>query len=117
MKSLNYFIGKVCTIFTTPINRTFQERQSIDYFVGRIEAIDEFGIMTSHAITGCKNYFFLKHIIGVSEEQVLNPEKPEDAKLLEEFQAMKKLQTSEESSPFVDLDQLKALSKLSKSKS
>ena len=56
--TIQYFVGKICTIFTVPINREFNERQNVDYFVGRVDGFDDKGILMSHVISNCKNYYF-----------------------------------------------------------
>lgn len=82
---LKYFVGKAVTVFTGPINREFDERQKCDYFVGVVKSVDEMGIMTQHPITGCCNYYFFSQIIGICEEQMLHPENPEHAKIIDEL--------------------------------
>lgn len=85
-KLRDYFEGRVCSIFVTPVPRTFDDRQFADYFVGQINAIDEDGIWTTHAITGCKNFYALDKVVAITEEQVLYPdENPEHAKMVEEM--------------------------------
>ena len=51
-KSLNYFKGKVCTVFTNGTNRNFKEENpktvvehNLLYFMGVVEEIDEMGIL------------------------------------------------------------------------
>lgn len=118
---LQHFVGKVCTVFTGPINRGFEERQAIDYFVGVVEGIDETGILTYHPITKCKNYFFLHGVLGISEEQTLDPDNPEHAQMIEEFRKKKTREDQEpmppplhpqaapDDSPFIDIEQLAKL--------
>jgi len=43
-KNLEYFIGKICTIFVPEINRRFDEKTNIEYFVGKITQIDSLGL-------------------------------------------------------------------------
>ena len=83
MKNIQYFVGKVCTVFVGNIARDFNPEQFSNYFVGKVEAIDEKGILTAHVGTGCKNYFLLNNVIGIAEEQLLYPDDPEDAKVIE----------------------------------
>ena len=86
VKRLQYFVGKVCTIFVNAsIQRLFNDMQFNDYFVGLVDAIDEDGILTTHTVTGCKNYFFLPYVAFLSEEQLLNPDNPSDAEIIKEF--------------------------------
>ena len=32
-----------------------------------------------------KSYFFIEHIVGISEEEVLDPTRPDDAKVIQDF--------------------------------
>ena len=112
LKHCEYFVGKVCTIFAGPINRNFDERQMVDYFVGIVQSIDEKGIWTTHPITKCRNYFLWTGIIGISEEQMLDPDNPEHAKLIKEHKAKKELPPEpEQESPYVDIDAIQKLIK------
>lgn len=130
-KVLEYFIGKVCTIFTGPINRTFQEQQLLDYFVGVVDAVDENGILMTHTITGAKNFYFFPNILSISEEQLLDPADPEDAKMIEEIKKSKQgeqaktppppppvkedvHETEVNESPFVDVSAIHALAQRAK---
>ncbi len=110
-KNLGYFVGKVCTILSRPINRQFDEKQSNDYFLGIVECVTEDGIFTTHTITGCKNFYLLKNIVGICEEQVLDPSRPEEAELIQEF---KQKVTPSDNSPFVDIDLMASLAKQAK---
>ena len=118
LKNLEYFIGKAVTVITTPINRDFDERQKCDYFVGVVAFVDSMGVMTQHPITGCKNYYFFSQICVISEEQVLHPEDPEDAKLIEELKSKRRTEPSfeippvtEVESPYIDIDMLNKLAR------
>ena len=124
LKNLEYFVGKAVTIITGPINRDFDERQKCDYFVGVVASVDSMGLMTQHPITGCKNYYFYSQICSISEEQVLDPEDPEDAKLIAELEekqraAIAAAEAEAEAEPplrelppsaFVDIESLNKLS-------
>jgi tartrate dehydratase beta subunit/fumarate hydratase class I family protein len=90
IKNLQHFIGKVCTIFTQPINRNFKEEnpetypeQPYIYFVGVVEAIDEYGVLITQPTTGLKSYFFLRNLVGIAEEEVLDPKNEKDAKTID----------------------------------
>jgi len=74
--TLQYFVGKICTIFTAPINREFNERQNVDYFVGRVDGFDDKGILMSHVISNCKNYYFFNNVISIAEEQMVDSDDP-----------------------------------------
>jgi len=79
-ENLKHFIGKYCTITTVQINYRFKYEQMVDYFMGRIEAIDENGILVTHPITKCKNYIFLKYMVSIAEEQYT-----EDPEIIEQY--------------------------------
>ncbi len=83
--NLNYFTGKACTIFTSPVNRAFSEKQLQDYFVGFVESVDSSGIWTKSPITGCKNFYPMQSIIGICEEQIVD-----NPKVLEKYKEAKK---------------------------
>ena len=85
LKRLQYFKGKVCTVFTLRTQKEFTERQFTDYFVGVVEAIEEGGVWTTHPLTGSKNFIAISSLVGIAEEQTLDPEKPEDAALIKEL--------------------------------
>jgi hypothetical protein len=103
-EKLNYFIGKVCTIATTAINFRFQVEQMMDYFVGKIDSIDEHGILMTHPTTNCKNYIFIAHIVSITEEQVLYNDNPEHAKIIEEYKKEKPITAEKRKidSPYVN---------------
>lgn len=91
---LKYFLDKICTIFTIPTNRDFKTENPktfpqpiFHYFVGKILEIDEKGVFIQqwNSNKKLKSYFFIDHIVGICEEEVLDPSSPEDAKLIEEY--------------------------------
>ena len=95
MKNMAYFVDKICTIFTVPTNRDFKNENPatypqpvFHYFVGKILNVDDEGIMVQQLLNGnkkLKSYFLFAHIIGICEEEVLDPKKPEDAKVIEDY--------------------------------
>lgn len=94
IKQLEYFLEKVCTIFTIPTNRDFKSENPttfpqpvFHYFVGKVLEIDEKGITLQQWNNNKKlrSYFFMQHVVGISEEEVLDPNRPEDAKVIEDF--------------------------------
>ena len=98
-KQLEYFLNKVCTIFTVPTNRDFKSENPgtfpqpiFHYFIGKVIEIDEKGILLQQWNTNkaLRSYFFINHIISISEEEILDPEKPEDSKIIEEYKEMTK---------------------------
>jgi hypothetical protein len=94
IRQLEYFLEKVCTIFTIPTNRDFKSENPttfpqpvFHYFVGKVLEIDEKGVTLQQWNNNKKlrSYFFMQHVVGISEEEVLDPNRPEDAKVIEDF--------------------------------
>lgn len=76
-RSLEFFKNKVVTFFVPAINRNFDEKQSIDYFVGKVVSLDDAGIWFEHPSNKFMNFIFYDKIISISEEQVLVESDPE----------------------------------------
>jgi len=85
LEKFRYFIGKPITVFTVHIGRKFTENQFNDYFTGICQSVHIDGIETLHPITGCKNFFFFSNIVGICEEQQLDPDNPEHQEIISEF--------------------------------
>lgn len=124
IKKIQYFEGKVCTIFTTPINRSFKDenpntfpQQSYHYFMGVVESIDNSGVWLQQLKTGLKSYFFLSQIIGIAEEQVLDPDNEDDAEIINSMKATKEeivAKYKQAENGELDLDAMTALVKNAK---
>lgn len=124
-KHLNYFKGKVCSIFTRPTNRNFREEnpktymeQNVMYFVAVIEDVEDDGIFVTQVQTGLKSYFFLENLVGICEEEVLDPSNEKDAKVIsavkekdKEIREMMAKYEKEDNQGFLNIDQLAALTK------
>jgi len=89
---LEYFKNKFCTVFTTPINRNFKEenpgtypKQIFTYFAGMVEDVSPEGIMLTQFNTGLKTFLFKSHIVGIAEEQMLDPDDPQHKEIIEKF--------------------------------
>lgn len=106
--SLQYFVGKVCSIMTISTQRTYTEQQWMDYFVGIVEAVNGFGIFTTHAVTGNKNFYKLEHIVSIHEEQCIKPGDQLYDELLEKRK--EKIKQVKPTNQFVDIDKLTKLS-------
>jgi len=104
IKQLNYFSNKPITVITCDINRKFNETQNIDYFTGICEKVLIDGLMTRHPITGCKNFFMFSSIVGIFEEQQLDPENPEHEFLINEIKESR--QTNKEKNEFKESKQI-----------
>lgn len=67
----NYFIGKFCTVLTTPTNmQNLSKAEMANIFTGTLENIDEEGILIC-GLHGLKSYFNNKYIIGILEEKIV----------------------------------------------
>jgi hypothetical protein len=80
---LKSFKGKVCTIFTTPINHPFTADQMREYFVGKVESVNQDGILIRHHVTGGRTFISMSKLTGVAEEQTLDPADPRDREIIE----------------------------------
>ena len=112
IKQLDYFLGKVCTIFTIPTNRDFKAENPntfpqpvFHYFVGKVIEIDEKGVFLQQWNNDKKlrSYFFMPHIIGISEEEVLDPTRPEDAKIIQDFKKINEKAVAQTQKKYEDL--------------
>lgn len=135
MKGLDYFVGRVCTVFTVPTNRDFKSENPqtfpqpvFHYFVGKVIEVSDKGICIEQWNNSKKlrTFFFTDHIVSISEEEILNPSDPKDREIIEEYkkvneksamkadqnvEMMRKQKESLAKSPFVDLDSLSQLAK------
>lgn len=115
VKALQYFAGRVVTVFIKgQLQRSFNDRQFNDYFVGQVDWINEDGLMTTHPVTGCKNFYNLDDIVGFAEEQVLNPEIPEEAEIIKSFTMKSNPVHPQNSSPYADIDIMEDLARQAK---
>ena len=106
---LNYFNGKIVTILTTPINRNFKEEADslgkpqlfpanlMDHFVGRFEGYDTLGVMLGHPDVGVgtRAYYFFDKIVGIVEEQELNPDDPQEASVIERYKQIQEAEAQQ----------------------
>lgn len=106
-KHLQYFIGKVCTILTVPINRDYSIENPktyiqtlIKYFTGIIENIDDYGVLIRQLDGDLKSFFLLENIVGISEEKCLNPDEPEDKEIIESLKPV--IANQIKSGPLID---------------
>lgn len=83
---LQYFVEKVCSVFTGPINRSFDEVRSREHFVVRVKEIDVDGLWGTHPYNNTISFFPLSEIKLITEEIVLDPTNPEHAKMLQQYQ-------------------------------
>lgn len=132
-QELQYFVGKICSVITTSMNRAFDERICREHFVVQVNDIGRAGIWGKHPYNLTLSFFSMEHIISIHEEIVLNPKNPEHAAMIEEFEkktgqtlkgdvAKNELlsvkeespETSSEDSIFVDIKNLEQLAERTK---
>ena len=121
-KLKNIFLGQICTIFTKPINRDYKSENPTTYpkplytyFVGLIKDIDEFGVYTEQVTTGLSSFFPWANIVGIAQEEVLDPENETDAKIIGNIKSeyAEKLKTipALKDGQYVDVENLNDISK------
>lgn len=77
------FVGKICTILTSPIPKNnFSDTQFSDFFTCVIDSLDEDGIFATHPATGCQNFYNLDNVLGIIEEQILYEDNPAHAEII-----------------------------------
>jgi hypothetical protein len=127
---LEYFVGKICTVFTVPNNRDFKAENPqtfpqpvFHYFVGKVLEVSSKGICIEQWNNDKKlrTFFFMDHIISISEEEILDPSNPKDQQLIEEYkqinektmkkatehaEVLKKQKESMDKNPYVDISSL-----------
>jgi len=80
------YIGKVCTIFTKPINRTFDDVRWREHFAIRVEDISTDGIFGRHPYNHTSSFFFMQDIVFIQEEVELDPTNPDHVKMIREYE-------------------------------
>jgi hypothetical protein len=139
IEGLEYFVGKICTVFTVPTNRDFKSENPqtfpqpvFHYFVGKVREVNSRGIFLEQWNNEKKlrTFFFMDHIVSISEEEVLDPSNPKDKQIIEDYKktnesSMKKANDNVEilkkqkadfaENPYIDIGDLSSLSGLAKS--
>jgi hypothetical protein len=131
-ENLEYFIGKICTIFTVPTNRDFKAENPqtfpqpiFHYFVGKVLEANSKNILIEQWNNDKKlrTLFFVDYIVAISEEEILDPSNPKDLKLIEEYKqvnekTMKKaneqvenIKKQQQESPYLDINSLSQFAK------
>lgn len=83
---MQYFVGKVCTIITTQINRHFDEEIMRDHYAIRVGEITLDGIWGVHPEHDIVSFFPMQHIISIHEEIALNMNDPKHKELVDEYE-------------------------------
>lgn len=86
--NFEYFQNKIVTFFVPTINRNFDEKQAIDYFVGKVLMLDEMGIWYEHPTNKCRNFVFYDKIVMIAEEEVVVDSEVETPENLDETEKM-----------------------------
>lgn len=87
IQQLQYYVGKVCSIVTTSMNRAFDEVISREHFVIRVQTINVDGIWGTHPYNDeLISFFALPHIISIHQEVELDPNNPEHAQMIKEYE-------------------------------
>lgn len=86
MRNLEYFKGKVCSIFTQPINKNLDQKTIDFYFIGVVEDVDDNGVLITQIQTGLKSYFFFNSLIAIAEEEVIDPKSEEYVELTKKYE-------------------------------
>jgi hypothetical protein len=127
MNGLEYFVGRICTVFTVPTNRDFKSENPqtfpqpvFHYFVGKVLEVGQKGIVLEqwNSDKRLRTFFFLDHIVSISEEEILDPSQPKDKEIIEGYKktnenSMKEVQDGVEDlkgSKYVDIQGLAGLS-------
>jgi hypothetical protein len=131
MNGLNYFVGKVCTVFTVQTNRDFKSENPqtfpqpiFHYFVGKVLEVTQKGIFMEqwNSSKKLRTFFFMEHIVSISEEEILNPSDPKDREIIEEFRKVNESSVKKanenvselkknQPAQYMDIDQLSKFSK------
>ena len=60
------------------------EEQSINYFVGKLVKLDDFGIWYEHPASKCMTFIFYDKILSIAEEQVIAEEEEKSQNITEQ---------------------------------
>lgn len=84
---LQHFVGKVCSIISSSINRHFEEQIAREHFVVLVQEINLDGIWGSHPYNpDLISFFVLSHVVSIHEEVELNPDNPEHKRMIKEYE-------------------------------
>lgn len=87
LQNMQHFVGRVCSIVSTAMNRSFNESISREHFVIRVKEITLDGIWGTHPYNEeMLSFFTMQHIISIHEEVELNPNNPEHAEMISEYE-------------------------------
>jgi hypothetical protein len=87
--SLDYFVGKICTVHTGPTNWKYQPQENLDYFMGLVNSVGDIGLCLTNVITHGKTFIFTKDIIAISEEAVYDEGDPKYEAAIKDYEEKK----------------------------
>jgi len=100
IEDLEYFVGKICSVFTVPTNRDFKAENPstfpqpiFHYFVGKVLEVTNRGVSIEqwNSEKRLRTFFFLDHIVSISEEEILDPSNPKDVSIIEEYKKVNEI--------------------------
>ena len=87
LERMQYFVGKVCSIVTSSMNRSFDEQVNREHFVIMVEDIGADGLWGTHPYNDeLVSFFAINHIISIHQEFELDPNNPEHAEMIKEYE-------------------------------
>jgi len=87
IQHMQYFVGKVCSIVTSSMNRSFDEQTAREHFAVRVGEVGMDGIWGTHPYNpDMVSFFAMAHVISIHEETELDPSNPEHAAMIEEYE-------------------------------
>lgn len=87
IQQLQYYVGKVCSIVTSSMNRSFSEQISREHFVIRVQSINSDGVWGTHPYNDeLISFFAISHIISIHQEVELDPNNPDHAAMIKEYE-------------------------------
>lgn len=115
----DYYKGKVCTVLISNLvsfQSKMTEEQATQTFTGVVNTINNQGICITDLVDHTRNFFFLKHVVGLREERVLDPNNPKHQKEIEvaEKALNLKKEKTKESTAYIDMNSLQEVAKKSK---
>jgi hypothetical protein len=112
---MQFFVGKVCTIFIPPTNRQFDEDTARQHYVIRIKQITSDGIWGENLFTHTLAFFAMEHVISIQQELELDPKNPEHVKIIEKHMPPEEAKAVVGTAAgAIDVDELKKLAEESK---
>jgi len=87
LERMKHFVGRVCSIVSTSMNRSFDEQIAREHFVVRVQEVTPDGIWGCHPYNDeMISFFAMLHIISIHQEIELDPSNPEHAEMIREYE-------------------------------